>query len=62
MWLYNVSEQCCKAVLEQLNVLKEQLAARAGLLHHLLAQKMGLYRHCMGQDVRGYSKVSSFTG
>ena len=58
VWLYNVSDQCSKAVLQGLSGLREQLATRSGLLHHMLAQKMGLYRHCMGQDLREYSKVS----
>jgi hypothetical protein len=57
VWLYNVSEQCVKAVMGQLGDMREKLAMRAGLLHHMLAQKMGLHRHCDGQDVRDCSKV-----
>lgn len=52
-----MSEQCVKMVAEQLSDLREQLAIRAGLLHHMLAQKMGLHKHCMGTDVRECSKV-----
>lgn len=60
VWLYNISDQCSKNVLDQLNILRQQLGTRAGLLHHMLAQKIGLYRHCMGQDLREYSKVSPY--
>lgn len=62
VWLYNVCEQIVKNVFDKLSSLRDWLACRSGLLHHLLAQKMGLFKHCQGPAVQTYAKVSGQAG
>ena len=51
-------EQMVKLVFQQLGAVRDWLACRSGLLHHLLAQKMGLFKHCRGPAIQAYTAVS----
>ena len=57
MWLYNLAEEINLKLKVKMEQICEWQAARAGLLHHLLAQKMGLFQHTQGRDIQKYTKV-----
>ena len=57
MWLYNLSDEVNIKVKNKLERIAEWQSARAGLLHHLLAQKMGLFQHTQGRDIQRCTKV-----
>ena len=57
VWLYNLSEEVNIKVKNKLERIAEWQSARAGLLHHLLAQKMGLFQHTQGRDIQQCTKV-----
>ena len=57
MWLYNLSEEVSMKVKVKLERISEWQTARAGLVHHLLAQKMGLFQHTQGRDVQTCTKA-----
>ena len=57
MWLYNLAEEINLKLKVKMDQICEWQAARAGLLHHLLAQKMGLFQHTQGRDIQKCTKV-----
>lgn len=61
VWLYNLADEINLKLKVKMEQICEWQAARAGLLHHLLAQKMGLFQHTLGRDIQRCTKVSFFS-
>ena len=57
VWLYNLADEVNLKLKVKMEQICEWQAARAGLLHHLLAQKMGLFLHTQGRDIHKCTKV-----
>ena len=61
VWLYNLADEINLKLKKKMEQICEWQAARAGLLHHLLAQKMGLFQHTQGRAIQRCTKVSFFS-